>query len=452
MGNSGFRVRGSGQDPKEDRLRTPNPEPRTQRIILHLDMDAYFASLEQRDIPAYKGKPLMVCHGIDPSPYHGIVTAASYEARPYGLRSGASVLEARKKCPNGIFVKGNFDKYLETSREIVNLSRRFTDLVEVYSIDEMFLDITNTWHLFKTPLSAAKKIKDLIKQELDLSCSVGIGPNRLVSKMAAGFNKPDGITLIARDDLPEAFNPLPVGELIGIGRRMKKHMNAIGVETIGDLAALPLPYLKDKWGIAGVALHRAARGLDDTPIVPTDLYNDVKSYGHSSSLGKGVKDLGLITEILLGLTEGVTRRMRKDSFLGKTVHLRLGFNRFVYIGRSKSLDQPTDLTQKIMIAALELLADQEIMTDKFNITLIGVSVSNLKQATEGRQVSVFDLEENKLINLNKAMDAVRSKYGEKSIVRGALLGFNKRNYGLSKVEVEEVQSPKTSFKVNNYYK
>ena len=426
-----------------------HPSPRT---ILHLDMDAYFASVEQRDIPIYKGKPLLVCHGTGPSPYHGIATAVSYEARPFGLHSGVSVLEAKQKCPNGIFVDGNFEKYLETSREIVAICRRYSDIVEVFSIDEMFIDITHTWHLFRTPLALAKRLKDEIRDELGLNCSIGLGPNRLVSKMAAGFNKPNGLTCITEEDLPSAFAPLPVDDIVGIGRRMKRHMTSIGVRTIGDLAELPLSYLQSKWGVVGKALHKASLGQDGTPVVPTNINNEIKSYGHSSSLGKGTGDLRLIEEILLGLTEGVTRRMRKDDFLGKTVHLRLGFDRLIYIGRSRSLMQSTDITQKIMGIALELLSEQEEMTRRFKVTLIGISVSNLMQSSEGRQISVFDLEENKIVNLNKAMDAVRNKYGERSIVKGALLGFSRRNRGLVKVEMENAQEAKTSFKMNNFYK
>ncbi len=356
------------------------------RKIIHIDMDAYFASVEQRDFPVYKGKPLLVCHTDEVDSNRGIVTTASYEARPFGIRAGTSVLEARQKCPQAIIVRSNFDKYFHTSRLITNICCRFSDLVEVYSVDEMFLDVS--FLSFSKAVATAKRLQDTINKELNLTCSVGLGPNKLVAKMASDLNKPNGLSVITEDEWASTFFPMPVEELVGVGNRMEKHLKNIGIETIGQIAQLKTVYLHSKFGLSGLWLHRAAMGIDPAPVTRV---NDiaVKSFGHSSTLGSGVSDIEALGHVLLGLCEGVGFRMRRQSFFTKTIMLRLGLKRLFYFTRSITLPKPTDSTRTIYRQALKLLYKEREIIDAYPCTLIGVSATNLSPDCQGRQLNFF---------------------------------------------------------------
>jgi len=407
-------------------------------------MDSYFASIEQRDISVYKGKPLLVTHGWHPNRNLGIVMAASYEARPFGIKAGTPIFQAKKLCPKANYVKGNFEKYLHNTRKIVGISRNYSDLVEVYSIDELFLDITNSSHLFGSPVNLAKRFFDEIKDKLGLSCSIGIGPNKLVAKMAGEFNKPRGITYISADELPEAFAPLPAKDLLGVGYRMKKHLRALGIETVGQLQNLSPEYLKKRWGVMGVVLHNASLGIDNSPLIPSHQGPGPKSFGHSSALGaKGIKDLDVVKKVLLGLTEGVCRRMRSDNYLAKTITLRMGLAGLMYFSRARSLANATDITSKIYKTALDLMDGQEELARQHGVSLIAISAGNLKKASDGRQLDIFGNE--RLSDIDKAVDRVKNRYGEKAIIKASLLGFNKRYQGASKVEIAEVSKGHSSF-------
>lgn len=410
------------------------------RKIIHLDMDAYFASVEQKDHPLLQSKPLLICHTDDTSSNRGIVATASYEARPFGIKAGISVLEARKKCPQGIFIRGNYDKYLYNSRLIKEICSRFSDCIEVYSVDELFLDVS--FLSFSKAVQTAKHLQDAIAKELKLTCSVGLGPNKLVAKMASDLNKPAGLSVVLAEDWPEVFYPLPVEELTGVGGRMQKHLRIVGVSTIGQLAALNPDYLKKKFGLPGLWLHQAALGLDPTPVVQSKDMS-VKSFGHSSALGPGVDDIVLLEKILLALCEGVGYRMRKQRFLTKTVMIRLGLKRLFYFTRSISLFSPTDSTRTIYKQAVKLLRKEAALVKSYPCTLIGVSAGNLKPASHGRQLSFFNTEKDSRVC--QAMDKIKERYGEKSLVRASLVGFRQRYQGVAKVELTEVNRGRSSF-------
>ncbi len=412
-----------------------------RRKIIHLDMDAYFASVEQRDYPLYKGKPVFICHTDDVDSNRGVVATASYETRSFGVKSGISVLEARQKCPQGIFVEGNYDKYLYNSRRIRDICSRFSDSIEVYSVDELFLDVSFL-NLSKA-VAVAKRLQDAIYREVGLGCSIGLGPNKLVAKMASDLNKPCGLSLISAEDWPDIFHPLPVNELVGVGSRMRKHLKMIGVHTIGQLADLKSEYMKKKFGLPGTWLHRAALGLDPTPVV---LSKDVpvKSFGHSSALGPGVSDMVLLEKILLALCEGVGFRMRKKDFFSKTVMLRLGLKRLFYFTRSLTLPKTTDSTRTIYNKAVKLLRRELKFIESYSCTLIGVSAGNLRGASEeGRQLDFLTTDKD--WRVCKAMDKVKKRYGEKSVVRGALIGFRQRYKVVAKVDLTEVNKGRSSF-------
>lgn len=407
-----------------------------ERQIIHLDMDSYFASIEQRDVSFYRGKPLIICHTNDPSSNRGVVSSASYLARTYGIKAGMTVLEAKKLCPKGIYIKGNYDKYLYNTRKIVEICQRYSDLVEVFSIDEAFIDITPTSHFFGSSAVAGKSIQETIKKDLDLPATIGIGPNKLVAKMATEFEKPNGFTVIERDDLPDILAPLPVRKIVGVGKKTEKYLNSIGVTTIEDLSKVPVRVLERKYGVVGFFLHQASLGIDHSPVIPSENGMQVKSFGHSSSLGNGCKDITALKVILLSLCEGVTRRMRKEGYRGRTVTLRLCFERLFSISRSCSLGELTDITNRLYSVAAQMLEKEEQLFNKYLATLIGVSVSGLVNDTvEGRQISIFDLLNKRELDLTRTVDLIRNKYGEKVIVRGSVLHREKQFYGVPRIEI-----------------
>jgi DNA polymerase IV len=402
-----------------------------ERTFIHLDMDAYFASIEQRDNPRYRGRPLMVCHSDDAAALSGVVSAASYEARPYGIKSGTSVFEAKKLCPQGVYLIGNYDKYAHNTQQLIDICGEFTDRIEVFSIDEMWLDVTETKRFFGDQSGRlAHLLRQRIRQRLGLSSSIGVGPNRLVAKMAGEFHKPGGITVIRPHDLPDILAPLPVGDLFGVGRRIKKRLGAVGVITIGDLAELPSDYLRKNFGVMGLWLKRAAQGLDDSVLAAGRHQTApiVKSFGHSSALGGGEADPDQLSRILLGLCEGVTRRMRRRGYAGRTITLRLCLARLFGFTRSLTIPEAVDLTERIYPIARDLLLAQAGILGRYPATLIGVSVGNLVR--DQRQLSIFDALDGRQSRLALAVDSINDKYGDRSVTKATLVDWRRRYHGV----------------------
>jgi DNA polymerase-4 len=401
-----------------------------ERCVMHLDMDAYFASVEQRDVPIYRGRPLMVCHTTSDFCSHGVVAAASYEARKFGIKAGMPVWEARQRCPRGFFVHADIPKYLENSRLIREICERRVHRVEVFSIDEVFLDLSPSLQKYpqggerwKAGLELAKAVKSDIKRELGLTASLGLGPNKLVAKMASEFQKPDGITLITPEQLPGVFAPLPVKKMIGVGGRMQRNLKAMGIETIGDLAASPREVLEWRFGVMGGLLWKAAWGRDDSPVSPAGGGEEqVKSFGHSLSIRGGSEDLEFLQTILLGLCEAVTRRMRRDEYLGRTVSLRVRVGYATGYSRAVTLEEYTDLPSKVYAASRTLL-EREASSGlwKEPVTNVGVSVSQLKRRFEGKQVTLWDCLDPREEKLTAALDELRDRYGEGVVMRASLL-------------------------------
>jgi DNA polymerase IV len=417
--------------------RPDNPaSPAESSDIVHLDMDAYFASVEQRDTPMYRGRPLVVCHTDDPGSNRGVVSAASYEARAYGVRAGTSVLEARKVLKDSaVFVSGNYDKYLYNTRKIRDICRRYSDAVEIYSVDELFLDVSGSKQHFGGAAGAAVSLKRAIKSELNLTASVGVGPNKLVAKMASELNKPDGLTVISPADLPGVFAPLPVGDIVGIGRRMKRHFDAIGVRTIGELSEVPVEYLTAKFGVVGTALHNASLGIDGSVVSARQAQEYVKSFGHTHALGGGISDKSELKRLLLGLCEGVARRMRKEEYYGRAVHLRLSLARLFSVSRSKTTAYYTREAKDIFRLASELLDREEELFTAYPATLIGVSVTKLANARDGIQMSIFDFIDKKPRELTDAVDAVRNKFGERAVFPASLDSWKRVHHTVPKLEL-----------------
>ncbi len=372
------------------------------RLILHIDMDAFFISVEQRDDPSLRGKPAAVCGSLSRS----VVTSATYEARPYGIRAGMSTQEAKRRCPQLILVKGDHSKYTETSARIFSILKGYTPLVEVASIDEAYLDITQSILLFHSPLLIAQSIKDQILESEKLTCSIGVAPNKLLAKLASGLRKPDGLTVIEKNDIGKTLEDLPVSSLFGIGPKLTEALNSIGIFTCGQLGRFPVSVLSKRFGVIGERLHEMGLGLDDSPVVPFDEEEDAKSISHSVTLEEDTSNPNILRKVLLQLSERVSRRMRREGFYGKRIALTVRYSDFFTFSKQKTLSKWLNSGNEIFEQAFEIF---ELISHPKPIRLLGVGVSQLKK--EWCQLGLFEKSEKK-DNLLRAMDRVNERFGD----------------------------------------
>lgn len=389
-------------------------------------MNAFFAQVEQLCNPALRGRPVLV--GGNPKT-RTIVAAASYEARPYGIKAGMTYQEALRRCPDAIPVEGNPEKYIDYCHRLVAIYREFTDLVECYSIDEAYLDLTHVLALHGPPEVIARRIKQRILDEMGLTCSIGIAPNKLVAKMAADWQKPDGLTIVHPDELPHILWPLPVDALVGVGPRMKRHLARWGLNTIGRLAQFDPRRLRARFGVYGDLLHQWANGVDPSPVDPQVILS-VKSMGHSYTLPMNTNDPDVIRWFLFWLADRAARRLRRDHYVGRTVSLTVRHADLQFIGRSHTLPFHTASPHDIADAALELFRKHWPPGDP--VRLLGVSVSNLVPATR-RQLPLFAPGARR-DNVLAAMDQVKDRYGDAAITFGTLL-TNERRHVRKKIGV-----------------
>jgi DNA polymerase-4 len=392
------------------------------RTIFLADMNAFFASVHQALDPALKGKPVIV--GGDPARRHGIVLAASYEAKAKGIKTGMTVGEAKKLCPQAIFIKPQHHLYLQFFTRILRIMRCFTPLVEPFSIDEAFLDLTGCQKLFGLPVDTALAIKKRIREEVGVTCSVGIGPNKLLAKMAAGLQKPDGLTVLNYEDVPVRLWPLPVRELFGVGPKYERHLKLFNLQTIGDLAKFPVKILKRRFGVNGEVLWRCANGIDYSPVDPHTLER-VKSIGHQITLPRDYRSREEIKVVILELADLVARRVRAGGYAGKTVVLSLKDANFTWLSRRGTLLEHTELAFDIYQAAVKLLTCH--WPEGRPVRLIGVALAGLIP----KRVEQLDLfkEKEKLKNSERACDHIKSRFGEKTIFRAVSLTRAGVRYG-----------------------
>jgi DNA polymerase-4 len=372
------------------------------RIILHIDMDAFFISVEQRDNPALMGKPAAVCGSLSRS----VVTSATYEARPFGIRAGMSTQEAKRRCPQLILVEGNHSKYTETSARIFSILKEFTPLVEVASIDEAYLDITQSLLLFQSPFYITKSIKDKIRQSEQLTCSIGVAPNKLLAKLGSGLKKPDGLVVIRKDDVREILEDLPVSKLYGIGPKLAEALNSIGIFACGQLGRFPVDVLTKRFGVIGERLHEMGLGLDDSPVIPFDEEEDAKSISHSLTLEEDTSDPKMLRKVMLQLSERVSRRMRRDGFYGKRIAITVRYSDFFTFSKQKTFSKWMNSGNEIFRHAFQIF---ESIPHPKPIRLLGVGMSQLKK--EWCQLDLFEKKDKK-DNLLKAMDRVNERFGD----------------------------------------
>ncbi|HUL30984.1 MAG TPA: DNA polymerase IV [Thermodesulfobacteriota bacterium] len=372
------------------------------RIILHVDMDAFFISVEQRDNPTLRGKPAAVCGSLSRS----VVTSATYEARPYGIRAGMSTQEAKKRCPGLILVEGNHSKYTETSARIFSILKRYTPMVEVASIDEAYLDIGQSLLLFQSSLLLARSIKDQIWNREQLTCSIGVAPNKLLAKLGSSLKKPDGLLVIQKEEVEEILKDLPVSKLHGIGPKLTETLNAIGIFTCGQLGRFPVSILSKRLGTIGDGLHEMGLGLDNRPVIPFDEEEDPKSISHSVTLEEDTSDPNTLRKVLLQLSERVSRRMRREGFYGKRISVTVRYSDFYTFSKQKTLSKWMNSGNEIFKFASQIF---ESISHPKPIRLLGVGMSLLKK--EGVQLDLFE-KRGKKNNLLKAMDRINDRFGD----------------------------------------
>ena len=378
-----------------------------EKIILLVDMDAFFASVEQQANPKLRGKPIAVIG----SGARTVITTRSYEARKYGVKTGMNIYEARKVCPQLILVIGDNEKYTHTCTELSAVYRRFTPDVEIYSIDEAFLDVTTSHHLFGGPETVAREIKKTIKQRFGINCTVGIGPNFLIAKLASDISKPDGLRWIRQEDVAEALEALPVKELWGIGSKTAAKLALLGIKTCGELGRAPASLLRNKFGITGETLRAMGRGLCNRPLVVKE--EDPKSIGHSMTLPRDISRRDEIEAQLLKLSEMVGRRARRHEYMGRTISLVIRYADFETFSRQTRRADHTNDTHVIYQRALDILEGIRL---KDRVRLLGVCLSDLIR--DPQQMALI-AEERKRRALLHAMDSVNEKYGEFQLTWGA---------------------------------
>lgn len=388
-------------------------------VILHIDMDAFFAQIEQVANPELRGKPVIVGGDFFG---RGVVATCSYEARKYGIHSAMPASKARKLCPHAIFVNGHYSSYTYISSQIIEILLRFTPLVEATSIDEAYLDISDSLNLYGDPIETAKNIKDAIYSELQLTCSIGISENRLLAKTASDMNKPDGLTTLFKNEIEEKFFPLAIRKLRGVGPQTEEVLKKWGIETIRDLADFPQDRLEQTFGVYGLQLKKKALGEASSHVTPIDEAEDEKSISNEHTLHEDSSDLVFVRSLLMTLSDKVASRMKKAGFLAKTIRLKLRFSNFKTITREKTIDKYTDNPETIFTTLSAMIPDERAKREK--VRLIGAGVTSLKKIADSPQFDLFGQNSmSRRTTANDTVEEIRKKHGRFSIVRAVSLPF-----------------------------
>jgi DNA polymerase-4 len=387
----------------------------TKRYILHLDVDAFFASVEEILDPSLKGKPIIV--GAPPE-QRGVIASASYAARVFGVRSAMPTAQALRLCPQAIVLPPRHRVYREYSARMMTILSEYSPLIEPLSLDEAFLDVTGCEARWGSPEELAHQLQERLEVELGLSVSIGLASNKLVAKIASGLEKPRGFVVVPHGKEAEFLAPLPVEKLWGVGEVTARSLHEMGVFTIGQLARLSLDQLEARFGRRGRDLYRQARGMDDSPVM---VEREGKSLSRETTFAEDIGDMRVLKKTLLSLSESVARRLRKQGLRGRTVKLKLRYADFTTLTRQVTIDIPTDLEQVVFDQAARLL--DKAWDRRRKVRLIGVGVSKFEP--EERQLSLFEGtgegKAEKLRRLSQAVDRIREKYGDDAIRRASLV-------------------------------
>lgn len=396
------------------------------RAIMHVDMDAFYAAIEQRDNPELKGKPVIVGGTIES---RGVVSTASYEARKFGVHSAMAMAEAHRRCPHGVYLPVDMKKYRSVSRQIMGIFHRFTPEVEAISLDEAFLDVTGSRKLFGPAEEIGKEIKRLIREELHLTASVGLSYNKFLAKLASDMDKPDGFYRILPEELESKVWPLPIRRMMGVGGKTAQMLEQMGVATIGQLAGMNAGLLEHLLGKQGVMMHEVANGIDNRPVEPV---RESKSVGRETTFPQDISERYLLETILFTLADDVCHTLRSSGLKGKTVSIKIRYPDFRSVTRAVTLDMYTSSFEPVFAAVQDLM--RQNYKDGTAVRLIGVTVSNLKkddQIVVQQDLFSDGAVQKKQTALNSVMDKINEKYGGDTVHRARKLTGRDKNGELS---------------------
>jgi DNA polymerase-4 len=379
--------------------------------ILHVDMDAFYASVESRDDPTIAGKPV----AVGAAGPRGVVMSASYEARAFGVRSAMPSVRARRLCPDLVFVPPDFSRYQAESARVMEVLLSFTPLVEPISLDEAFLDVTGAGRLFGSPVEIAERIRDRVRAERRLVCSVGVASNKFLAKLASARAKPDGVVLVPADDVRAFLDPLPVEDLWGVGEQTAEALHRLGVQTAGDLLALPAGVLARALG-AGPAQHllELARGVDERPVVT---HEPAKQVSAETTFDRDLDALDDVRREILRLAERVASRLRAAGLSARTVTLKVRYANFRTITRSRTMPEPTDVAARLSDAARRLY--DRLGPERPRIRLLGVAATGLVEGAPTEQLRI-GARPDRWRAADRTVDRLRSRFGEDAVDRAAL--------------------------------
>lgn len=392
-----------------------------ERVIFHIDVNSAFLSweaverLKRGETVDIRTIPSAV--GGDIATRHGVILAKSVPAKKYAVTTGEPVVDALRKCPQLFLVKPDHELYRRNSRAFIAILRQYSDVIEQFSIDEAFVDMTGTRRIFGEPLEAADRIRKQIRDELGFTVNIGISSNKLLAKMASDFEKPDKVHTLFPEEVPGKMWPLPVRDLFFVGKAAERRLQEMGIRTIGDLANTDRVFLNANLKKQGDILWRYANGMDDSPVEPVRADN--KGYGNSTTLSFDVTDAKTAKGILLGLTEKVCARLRQDDMKVESVSVQFRFSDLTRASHQCALTSATNITQEIYAKVCRLFDEK---WDGTPIRLLGVSTAKASREESGRQMNLFDTTDyEKLEKLDKAMDTIRQKYGTKAIQRASFI-------------------------------
>ncbi len=382
-----------------------------QPLICHLDMDAFFVSVEELFDPSLKGKPVVVGGKAD---QRGVVAAASYAARKFGVHSAMPLRTAARLCPQAVFVDGHPDRYRDYSKKVYTVLTQFSPKVEMASIDEAYLDLTGTGRLHGPPLKAAHTLHEAIRQATSLRCSLGLASSRLVAKVSSDQAKPNGVLYILPGQEARFLAPLDVRKIPGVGKKTEEQLHKIGIRRVGDLAALEENFLVSRFGRWGLALAGKSQGLDSGGWFDSEIGadEDPKSISHEHTFNEDTADGAHLETVLLKLSEMVSKRLREQQLYSRTVSLKLRYQDFSTITRALTLDHATQLDREVAGAVIELF--RKAWDGKTPIRLLGVHAGGL-QPVEGQMSLLDEPKTNRLRNAFRSVDHIRDKFGASSI-------------------------------------
>ncbi len=387
------------------------------RIVMHVDMDAFYASVEELDDPSLRGKPVIV--GARPEDGRGVVSAANYAARKFGVHSAQPIGEAYRLCPKGIYLYPRFARYKEISDMVFEILRSVSPSVEPLSIDEAFVELTGTQRLLGNPVETARGVKKRILEKTGLVASVGVAPNKFLAKLASEHDKPNGFVVIEKDEIREFLDKLPIRDLWGVGPSTQKTLERLGIFTVKDLAETPLEVLRRKLGDHGEGLWRLSQGMDDRPVSSE---GDRKGISKETTYNTDVTDIDQKKTTLRYLADKLSARMRDKGVSGRTITVKIRYTGFTTITRSNTLPIAISTSDELFREAMKLALPEL----EGSIRLLGIRISNIV-GEEGEQLPLFGTEEiEKSKRLEQALDSIHDKFGNKSIDRAKILRDRKK--------------------------